>query len=381
MFTRCTHCDALFRVTLHQLQSSSGQVRCGECLEVFDAFVHLSASAPGGSPVAEPVAPAADFAEVRPPVDAPVIEPPLQLEDDSPAAAPMPEPTPEPVVPPLAAWAEPAATAESVPAEMPVPHSVEPAPSEGLDDEGFVFDREEAALAPATSPVDDLDFRMETPAEVDAPTQLGSTEVEAASSAAEVPEPGPFAETGPFDSVPAASAAFPLPVEDVQPGPPPIRRRILAWALVVLLVVALPLQAVVFLRNELAQSIPALRPALVAACLPLGCKMPLPKLTDRLVIEASELQALDPTRPHRVVLIATIRNGAALAQAYPFVELTLTDAREQVSGRRVFSPQEYLPTGTAVEAGLAPDSDVDIRLNLDTGSVDANGYRLFVYHP
>ena len=40
MHTRCTHCATVFRVTLRQLQSSSGQVRCGVCHEAFDAFVH-----------------------------------------------------------------------------------------------------------------------------------------------------------------------------------------------------------------------------------------------------------------------------------------------------------------------------------------------------
>jgi predicted Zn finger-like uncharacterized protein len=60
MFTRCTHCEATFRVTLEQLQTSSGQVRCGVCHNVFDAFVALSANDPrsGGEPLPrEPSAP------------------------------------------------------------------------------------------------------------------------------------------------------------------------------------------------------------------------------------------------------------------------------------------------------------------------------------
>ena len=46
MFTRCAHCESTFRVSLAQLQASGGQVRCGVCLEVFDAFVTLSARDP-----------------------------------------------------------------------------------------------------------------------------------------------------------------------------------------------------------------------------------------------------------------------------------------------------------------------------------------------
>jgi predicted Zn finger-like uncharacterized protein len=48
MFTRCPHCDTVFRVTPQQLQVSSGQVRCGRCQEVFDAFATLTSRLPGG---------------------------------------------------------------------------------------------------------------------------------------------------------------------------------------------------------------------------------------------------------------------------------------------------------------------------------------------
>jgi predicted Zn finger-like uncharacterized protein len=46
MYTRCPQCDTVFRVTPQQLQMSSGQVRCGRCNTVFDAFSSLSAQPP-----------------------------------------------------------------------------------------------------------------------------------------------------------------------------------------------------------------------------------------------------------------------------------------------------------------------------------------------
>ena len=49
MYTRCTHCDTVFRVTPQQLQASSGKVRCGRCHEVFDAFSSLSAQLPAAA--------------------------------------------------------------------------------------------------------------------------------------------------------------------------------------------------------------------------------------------------------------------------------------------------------------------------------------------
>jgi predicted Zn finger-like uncharacterized protein len=46
LYTRCLHCGTTFRVTTRQLQSSSGQVRCGQCKQVFDAFATLTAQEP-----------------------------------------------------------------------------------------------------------------------------------------------------------------------------------------------------------------------------------------------------------------------------------------------------------------------------------------------
>lgn len=46
LFTCCTKCQTTFRVTTQQLQSSGGQVRCGFCSEVFDAFATMTAQEP-----------------------------------------------------------------------------------------------------------------------------------------------------------------------------------------------------------------------------------------------------------------------------------------------------------------------------------------------
>ena len=46
LFTRCPHCDTNFRVTTQQLQASGGQVRCGHCESIFDAFATLTAQEP-----------------------------------------------------------------------------------------------------------------------------------------------------------------------------------------------------------------------------------------------------------------------------------------------------------------------------------------------
>ncbi|NIO41987.1 MAG: DUF3426 domain-containing protein, partial [Burkholderiales bacterium] len=49
LFTRCPACETVFRVTTRHLQASGGQVKCGRCQSVFDAFASLTANPLGES--------------------------------------------------------------------------------------------------------------------------------------------------------------------------------------------------------------------------------------------------------------------------------------------------------------------------------------------
>ena len=80
LFTCCPKCQTTFRVTTQQLQSSGGQVRCGFCSEVFDAFATMTAqeprqdAAPGPdpSPVPSPATPPVALMAGLPPENATV---------------------------------------------------------------------------------------------------------------------------------------------------------------------------------------------------------------------------------------------------------------------------------------------------------------------
>ena len=41
LLTRCPECDTTFRVTDETLKKASGQVRCGRCASVFNAYTEL----------------------------------------------------------------------------------------------------------------------------------------------------------------------------------------------------------------------------------------------------------------------------------------------------------------------------------------------------
>jgi predicted Zn finger-like uncharacterized protein len=79
MYTRCPQCDTVFRVTPQQLQVSSGQVRCGRCQTVFDAFSSLSSQPPAREPdaTAEPAAEAWAPQPVAQPADSEARSPAL----------------------------------------------------------------------------------------------------------------------------------------------------------------------------------------------------------------------------------------------------------------------------------------------------------------
>ena len=69
MYTRCPHCLTVFIVGAEQLKAAHGNVRCGTCLESFDAIPHLSDGAPQpvatapGDPHATPEQPRVEHPE------------------------------------------------------------------------------------------------------------------------------------------------------------------------------------------------------------------------------------------------------------------------------------------------------------------------------
>lgn len=46
MYTQCNHCKAIFRVTMKELTTAQGLLRCGECDAIFDAMKSLSTTLP-----------------------------------------------------------------------------------------------------------------------------------------------------------------------------------------------------------------------------------------------------------------------------------------------------------------------------------------------
>lgn len=317
--TACPQCKTRFRVTAEQLAAHGGDVRCGRCNHVFNAYRTLAEEAPP--------------AEI-----------PFEIEyPDRP-----PEPTPEePPAATIGAAPEDAEATQALP-EQPQQEAEESQPNFVTED---LPGEEENPALPATSP-----------------------EVE--------PEP----EAAPEVRVVRVQPP-PLKVEpNVSPerpkyGPPPKPKRAWPWALGSLVFLAgLLLQGVYFQRDSIAANYPPTRPLLEQACSYLQCRISLPRNPDLISIESSDLHA-DPARANIVVLTSVLRNRAPHVQAYPALELTLTNTRDEMVARRIFAAREYVPQGTSLAQGIPPKGEVAVKLLLDLGTLKAEGYRIYLFYP
>lgn len=311
MYTRCSSCGTHFKVSVQQLQACSGQVRCGRCTTVFDAFATLSARLPGKH-------------DEPPPLDqgerAAGWTPSALAADPAPVAAP------------------PAARAPSERVSATARAGVPMTPGVSVAAQNAAF-----SMA-ATS--DNLRMAAATPASL---------------SKEPLTLPDNLFRQSYGKALPGVSWVWHLGV----------------GALLALILI----QLVFFFRAPLAASFPTLRGTLLTLCAPFSCEVPLPRYADALYIESSDLQVIDSRRPQEVLLTAVIRNRADRLQAYPTVELTLTDTMDHSIAKRVFEPREYLADAQREHDGFAAGAEVNIKLMLNTADLRASGYRLFLYFP
>ena len=171
--------------------------------------------------------------------------------------------------------------------------------------------------------------------------------------------------------------------ESPRPFNPKPTKRKSSWPWLagnLLLLIILLAQVTYYFRIELAASQPGFKPALISYCRLLQCSVPLPQKADLMSIESSELEA-DPAQSSVITLNALLRNHASYMQAFPNLELTLTDAQEKPLARRTFRPTEYLKPGEDEKQGLAANRELSVKLNLDTTDLKPSGYRLLLFYP
>lgn len=328
MFTTCSHCHTRFRLTAAQLTAAQGQVRCGQCHEVFDAYEALEG---------------ADLPPQMPPEAA---EPEIHTESADPTILPMQvdeETTPE-LEMPLAVEDEPITSAPNLKAGS------RKSPPPPIDDLFSSIPDDEPEPLPLPEPLEPVD-----------------AVVEAAMSA---PEPVPmYAEEG------GSPASF-AHVEDlhVPPAPKPRPRPSAAWWLgVVMLVLVLGAQLVNLERAALSQN-PVIGPSLQALYAALG--RPLSPAASVAEWNVGALNVTtDPDNAGALSITGSLTNGAGLVQPWPLLRVVLTDRFGAALRSRDFKPADYLAQGQAVTA-LAPGLTARFRLDIVDPGADAVGFSL-----
>ena len=139
-------------------------------------------------------------------------------------------------------------------------------------------------------------------------------------------------------------------------------------------------QGVWHYRDAIAAHWPSTRPMLARMCAAAGCTIrPLREIA-WLSIDASDLQA-DAAHKGLLTLTATVRNRASYAVAYPHLELTLTDAQDNVVVRRALAPPEYAGGTVDVGSGIARNGEVAVKLFIDASATTQAGYRVYLFYP
>ncbi|HEY2021373.1 zinc-ribbon and DUF3426 domain-containing protein [Paraburkholderia sp.] len=204
---------------------------------------------------------------------------------------------------------------------------------------------------------------------------------------------GPAGPRPPGGPAPAPSSGEPFSVRPVHDGtdPFPITRetraaeaRPVGWlaagaVLAALLVIALLAQLAWWQREAVQVALPRSQILYAKACAFLGCQLSPPHDIDGLLVEPSDLRQVDG--PHKLELKMPLHNRLNIALAYPAIELTLLDDQNNVAVRRVLWPQDYVPPGTVIAAGLPAHATQTMIVHLDTGTAVASNFRVQIFYP
>jgi len=426
--TQCPHCQTRFRINRTQLDAARGAVRCGSCLQVFNAARHLverpapSSEPPAAAPRSTPVANEAP----KPPLPGNWDYNELDLGDldldtldldeelarlesqerqlmarlqglETPSAPSAPRPAPsrtppgpqEPTLPSTGSLlvtpsgpgerTEPTLTLKP-PAEVDKPKR--PTPS---------TPREASASKPAARPAPATDTRPPQPVLHNGGS---GTQPPAKARPLPAPRPAPAAERPapqPKNAVPAAARAAEAPDERLLGlADEPLRLdwqkprsawgRRLGWSLLNLLVLgALAGQYVWFHYDELVRQ-DDWRPWFERFCPHLGCNLP-PRVDIGQIKSSNLVVRNHPEFTGALVVDAIIYNRAAFAQPFPLLELRFADLNGQAVASRRFKPGEYLSGELAGQQEMPPQTPIHISLEILDPGPRAVNYSLSFHSP
>lgn len=157
-----------------------------------------------------------------------------------------------------------------------------------------------------------------------------------------------------------------------------LKKLLIALLGLFLLILAL-LQAVFFFRTQLAAQYPQAKPYLQQICQALQCEIKLAQNLNLLTIDDSDMQESDDYQDV-ISFSSVLINNANYVQAYPNIELTLTDTQDQPVLRKLVTPKEYLAENVQVEAGMNARQELRLNLAIDASDLIVAGYRVLLVY-
>ena len=137
--------------------------------------------------------------------------------------------------------------------------------------------------------------------------------------------------------------------------------------------------SVYFLRGKIASEYPQLKPSLERACKKLNCTIDLPKNLDLISIGNSYMQE-DDAYQAVINFSSSLENNATYAQAYPNIELTLTDSDDTPVIKKLIKPKDYLVSKKKLAQGLAPHEIANIKIALRVDEASVASYRILLLY-
>lgn len=173
----------------------------------------------------------------------------------------------------------------------------------------------------------------------------------------------------------------PIAIDDLATDPKFKKNKVKlnVWSLLLclLLITLAALQSIYFLRTKIAAEYPQFKPYLAQACSYLQCTIDLPKNAELFSIDDSDMQ--ESEQYAKVIDFSSLLiNNANYIQAYPNIELTLTDTDDRPVVRRLIKPGEYLKNGANMAAGMASKDEVRVKLAINVSDLSVAGYRVLL---
>ncbi len=326
MYTRCPHCLTAFVVAAEQLKAAHGNVRCGTCLESFDAIPHLS-DGPAQAPPEMSIE--GDGLDMDIDVD---------IDADEGVDAGDTRIAREQLTSTLDAARAAAFTDEDVPWAPP--------PSDGLQPDVAALGDDADDSAPDLPPGDS------SAAAAGEHHDIGDTAGRLSvldKSRPEIDAPLPDVLRQDAEEFAARNAA---------------RRRSIGYGVAGLALLALLAgQYVFFMPQDAARRYPQWRSAIESVCVQIGCVLPERRDPARIRVLSRSVR-VHPRLEGVMQIKATLINTAPYRQPYPQVRFTLFSVNGQMIATRDFQPSAYLGRRVAASARLRPQTPFQVELDV-----------------